>query len=39
MFFELNFHQDRLVELFVPGLLRDLVHQKIILCESEENDS
>ena len=39
IFSELNFHQERLGELFVPGLLGDLVYQIIILCESEENDS
>ena len=39
IFSELNFHQEQLVELFVPGLLRDLVQQSRILCESEENDS
>ena len=38
-FSELNFHQEQLVELFVPGLLGDLVRQKRILCESGENDS
>ena len=37
-FSELNFHQE-LVEIFVPGLLGDFVHQNIILCESGENDS
>ena len=39
IFSGLNFHQEQLVELFVPGLLGDLVHQNRILCESEENDS
>ena len=39
MFSELNFDQEQLVELFVPGLLGDLVHQNRSLCESEENDS
>ena len=39
IFSQLIFHQERLVELFVPGLLGDLVHQIFILCESEENDS
>ena len=38
IFSELNFHQEQLVELFVPGLLGDLVHQNRILCESEENE-
>ena len=36
---ELNFRQERLVEFFVPGHLGDLVHQNVILCESEDNDS
>ena len=31
IFSELNFHQEQLVELFVPGLLGDLVHQKKFL--------
>ena len=39
IFSELSFYQEQLVELFVPGLLRDFVHQNRILCESEENDS
>ena len=39
IFSELNYHQEELVQLFVPGLLGDFVHQKKILCESEENDS
>ena len=39
IFSELNFHQEQLVKLFVPSLLGDLVHQKRILCESEENDT
>ena len=38
-FSELNFHQEQLVELFVPGLLGHFVHQNIFLCESEVNDS
>ena len=37
--YELNFHQEWLVELFVNGVLGDLVHQKRILGESDENDS
>ena len=39
IFSELNFHQENPVELFVQGVLGDLVHQNGILCESEENDS
>ena len=39
IFSELNFHLEKLVELFVQGVLGDLVHQNGILCESEENDS
>ena len=39
IFSELTFHQEQLVELFVPGLLGALVHQSRILRESEENDS
>ena len=39
IFSDLNFHQENFVELFVPGLLGGLVHQKRILCESEESDS
>ena len=39
IFSELNFCQEQLVQLFVPDVLGDLVHQNRILCESEENDS
>ena len=38
IFSELNFQQEQLVELFVQGVLGDLVRQNRILCESE-NDS
>ena len=38
IFSELNFHQEQLVEPFVPGLLGDVVHENKILFECEEND-
>ena len=39
IFSELNFHHEKLVELFVQGVLGDLVHQNRILFESDDNDS
>ena len=38
-FSELNFHQELLVELFVGGLLWDLVHENRILFKFDENES
>ena len=39
IFSELMFRQENPVELSVQSVLGDLVHQKRILCESEESDS
>ena len=36
---ELNIHQEKPVELFVQGVLGNVLHQNRTLCESEENDS
>ena len=38
-FSEINFHQEKTVELFVQGVLGHHVHKNRILCESAENDS